>query len=168
MIIIIIIIDTAAFLLESALKVASKDYKPLVSAVYFLESAIAYENNTILSGNSTGNGPSTSLLKNAGLGHVNLIQNKLISNGGGLSLPMKKDILLTSKLINWPSQRYYNSSSSSSSYSYFINFYFSWKLWCTERFVVTWGEFLKRPDAKRDPQYETIKKMYQTATSKSH
>ena len=98
-------IDTAAFLLESALKVSSTDYKPLVYALYFLESAIAYENNTI-SKNSMG--PSTSLLKNTGLGHVNLIQNKLVPNGGGLFLPKNKDILLTSKKINWPSQRYIN------------------------------------------------------------
>jgi hypothetical protein len=41
---------------------------------------------------------------------------------------------------------------------------FSWKVWSTERFVVTWGEFLRRPDAAQDAQYGTIKEMYAVAT----
>jgi hypothetical protein len=33
--------------------------------------------------------------------------------------------------------------------------------------VFFWGEFLKRDDALNDPQYATIKKMYETATAGS-
>ncbi len=96
-------IDTAAFLLESALKVASKDYQPLIAAIYFLESAIYLESVS----NST-RGLSAGLLKNAGLAHVNLIQNKLVPSNGnnGYPLPYGKDILFTSDKINWPFNRF--------------------------------------------------------------
>lgn len=40
----------------------------------------------------------------------------------------------------------------------------SWKAWSTARFVATWGEFLQRPDAANDPQFNTIKQMYEVAT----
>ena len=31
------------------------------------------------------------------------------------------------------------------------------------RFLISWGEFLKREDAKQDPQFPTIKHMYEVA-----
>lgn len=34
-------------------------------------------------------------------------------------------------------------------------------------FVQHWGEFLRRDDAKKDPQYKTILNMYETATRSS-
>lgn len=89
-------IDTAAYLLESALTVASNKYKPLVYAVYFLESAIYYEGGI--------NATSSALLKNTGLAHVNLIQNKLVPSFG-LPLPNGRDILSTVVHIDWPVKR---------------------------------------------------------------
>jgi hypothetical protein len=32
------------------------------------------------------------------------------------------------------------------------------------RFVHYWGEFLRHPDAANDPQYPSIRSMYETAT----
>jgi len=41
----------------------------------------------------------------------------------------------------------------------------SFKLWASNRFLFFWGEFLRHPDAPRDPQHTAIKSMYETATS---
>mmetsp|Transcript_21047 Transcript_21047/g.30398 ORF Transcript_21047/g.30398 Transcript_21047/m.30398 type:complete len:795 (-) Transcript_21047:201-2585(-) len=131
--------DTAAFYLEVALKTASQDYRPLVNAVYWLESAVYYE------GGEVHGNPSAALLKNTGLAHVNLIQNKLFASDKALPRPMN-DILGSLEGIGWPvSDR--------------------WKTWSTERFIETWGQFLNRAESKSDPQIETIRQMYRKATS---
>ena len=39
-------------------------------------------------------------------------------------------------------------------------------VFCIDRFVLYWGEFLRRPDAKQDPQFATIKHIYDTAVNK--
>ena len=81
-------IETGAYALDSAIKVAHLNYKPLVNAIYFLESAIIIDEHA-----------STSLLKNVGLGHIHLIQNKII----GKSLPKpKNDIFHSIEKIGWP------------------------------------------------------------------
>jgi hypothetical protein len=46
----------------------------------------------------------------------------------------------------------------------YLLFHYRWKDWSARKFVQHWGNFLKRPDANRDPQFTTIEKMYQTAT----
>ncbi len=43
--------------------------------------------------------------------------------------------------------------------------YCRWKSWCTDRFVSYWGEFVNRSDALKDPQYSTIKNMYEVVTT---
>jgi hypothetical protein len=42
-------------------------------------------------------------------------------------------------------------------------YYYSWKDWCAAKFMDYWGTFLQRPDAQRDPQYATIRHIYDTA-----
>ncbi len=42
-----------------------------------------------------------------------------------------------------------------------------WKIWSSDRFVWLWGSFLARLDAPSDPQYATIKTMFETATKKA-
>lgn len=37
-----------------------------------------------------------------------------------------------------------------------------WKRWSADRFTTLWKHFLERPEAKKDPQYKTIKTMYET------
>jgi hypothetical protein len=87
--------DTSAFYLEAALKVAATDYKPILNAVYVLESTIYFERSI------EGGKPSSALLKNTGLAHVNLIQNKLIPQSNKLPKPMG-DIFNTTSQIEWP------------------------------------------------------------------
>ena len=87
--------ETAAFYLEAALKVTSTDYKPIVGAIYMLESAIYFEKTF------PGGSPPTALLKNTGLAHVNLVQNKRIPKGKPLLVPMG-DLFNTSAGIDWP------------------------------------------------------------------
>jgi hypothetical protein len=98
--------DTAAYLLESALKVSTTDYKPLVTAIYFLESAIHFESERHSNSSKT---PPTALLKNTGLAHVNLIQNKLVPPSS-LPLPNDKDLFGSAAGINWPVERYVQQS----------------------------------------------------------
>lgn len=43
-----------------------------------------------------------------------------------------------------------------------------WKEWSANKFVQHWGNFLKRPDANRDPQFSTIEKMYTTAVKNAN
>ena len=40
-----------------------------------------------------------------------------------------------------------------------------WKEWSANRFTEYWGAFLKREDAALDPQYPTIKHLYDTVTA---
>jgi hypothetical protein len=126
------VIDTAAYFLESAIAVSSVDPIPLIEAAYWLETAILLEKNN----------PSTILLKNAGLAHVHLVQNKLIDSlnlNGGYPMPMS-DIFQTIELLNWPISK-------------------DSKTWSADRFAALWGLFLTREDAISDHQYATIKKM---------
>ena len=86
--------DTAAVLLETALEEAKVDPYPLINAVYWLESACTFEQEgpLVLPRNlrpsdeppppqlgMLKNCPGA-LMKNAGLGHVHLVQNPLLSN----------------------------------------------------------------------------------------
>lgn len=41
------------------------------------------------------------------------------------------------------------------------------KEWSADKFVIHWGEFLQREDAKQDSQFNTIRQMYAKATSAS-
>ena len=153
---------------------------------------------------------SSALLKNIGLAHVNLIQNKLLSQDTALPSRPFDDVLGTLEHINWPtSPRYpllcvdvrvehcltmntaavilhtcaevFMSLLSGSckpkitlrsdivchcvcAWGSVCNLHCSWKVWSTDRFVATWGEFLQRPDAVHDSQYATIKEMYTVAT----
>ena len=98
-------VDVAAFFLEKALKVASQNASPLIDAVYWIEAALeldaAFHNESLQQ-------PSA-LLKNAGLAHAHLVQNKLIKDGdnGALELPQSYDIFetLIGHHIGWPAER---------------------------------------------------------------
>lgn len=80
--------DTAAYMLIAAIKVANVDAKPLIHAVYWLETAY------LLDGKNCG----SALLKNAGLGHVHLIQNKVLKS----FKPPKVDLFHSLEGIQWP------------------------------------------------------------------
>jgi hypothetical protein len=95
----------AAFHLEKALKIASTNPAPLIDAVYWIEAALeldaAFHSDTLQQ-------PS-SLLKNAGLAHAHLVQNKLIKDehsGGALQLPLSYDVLrpLIGHHVSWPTE----------------------------------------------------------------
>jgi hypothetical protein len=132
------IIDTASFRLMKAIDAegSSSSSSALVEAVYFLESAVFFE----VSRNTT---IPTFLLKNVGLGHLHLIQNKDLPAN---DLVLLKDPLNIRRNISWPVA--------------------DWKRWSTDRFVYSWGTFLRRKDARSDSQYEVIKSMYRQATAK--
>jgi hypothetical protein len=82
-------------MLIAALKVADTNAKPLIRAVYWLESAY------VLEGASCGTG----LLKNIGLSHVHLIQNKVLSkkkNKMKALKPPADDMFHTLQAMKWP------------------------------------------------------------------
>ena len=47
---------------------------------------------------------------------------------------------------------------------YYYSICVSWKEWSSIRFISCWGTFLDRPEANKDPQYATIKQLYDSAT----
>lgn len=138
--------DTAGYYLDLAIQTAANDSLPLVDAVYWLESAIAME--------EAAQPDFTKLMyilyKNSGLGHVHLVQNKLL--GEQVLPPPAHDHFRTLDTMGWPlaggSQG-------------------NWKKWSTDRFTYTWGRFLEHPHGKQDPQYEVIRGMYVQATDGS-
>lgn len=151
------IADTGAFLLDNAIKIANVDPLPLVEAIYFLESCIYLERGVAnisahskISPYSSVNDQnakiSALLFKNAGLGHVHLVQNKLLNDHDSDLYEPINDLFQTVDAIKWP-----------------ING--SIKKWSSDRFLVLWGSFLSHPDAKQDHQYETIKNIYEKAVS---
>ncbi len=132
-----IFLDTAAYVLASAIASANNDASPLLQAIYWLETALAIE----------GKNCAASLLKNLGLAHLHSVQNKQLPEDIVLQ-DVVDDLLKTKDLIEWPAsgQR--------------------WKEWSAQRFLIHWGEFLKRPDAARDPQFSTIEGLYLSTTNK--
>ncbi|RYH19587.1 DUF2723 domain-containing protein [archaeon] len=84
--------DTASYYLDVAIKTAGRDAKALVDAVYWLETSLYLEGGL-------ANSPS-GLLKNAGLGHVHLVQNKALKESEPLPLPL--DVHNSTEHIQWP------------------------------------------------------------------
>jgi hypothetical protein len=87
----------------------------------------------------------TSMLKNAGLGHLHIAQNKLIPSDGPMPM-VTSDLFNTLDRMKWPTEKC--------------------KEWSAERFRTLWGLFLDREDASADSQYPAILQMYETATKK--
>jgi hypothetical protein len=93
--------DTAAYALHTVLRNGdSTDGSALVYAMYLLESAIVLDSDGLHSGRMD-QFPATTLLKNAGLAHVHLVQSKTISSDRPLTLP-GPDVFATLDRIGWP------------------------------------------------------------------
>lgn len=130
--------DTAAFYLEAGIQVAKDDPVPLTNAVYWLEAAVVLET-------SHGGKAPSSLLKNAGLGHLHLVQSLLLKEK--VPLVLDEDLFGIEDYVEWPTDKRVAGG-------------MDWKAWSAERFLYYWGAFLERPDAKEDHQYKTIKDMH--------
>ena len=98
--------DTSAFLLEAAIPAAASDPRPLVDAVYWLESSLLLELGHF-SGANMSYIP-TPVLKNLGLAHVHLSQCKLLSSDKPL-MPPSTDHFKTVNLMKWPAKKYVQS-----------------------------------------------------------
>lgn len=160
--------DTGAYLLQSAVEQLTSDPLPLIDAIYWLESAVILETRTLKKGDKVP----YPLLKNAGLAHVHLIQSKLLrkilDDRGDRALPLPNDILSTATMIEWPGYLKDGSWAGAplspqelENPTYIASVY---RDWSTSRFVKLWGRFIEDEDAKNDPQFPTIKTMYETAT----
>jgi hypothetical protein len=125
--------ETAAYRLELAIAHEKVDVQPLIDAMYWIETAVLLDGKENVM---------TSVLKNAGLAHIHLIQNPILSGRQSLELPTN-DVFDSVKLLSWPVA---NDD--------------SWKLWCSQKFLHYWGLFLERPDAQADGQFATIKTMH--------
>jgi hypothetical protein len=133
------LIDMGAQALEMAIPRANENPNPLIYAVYLLETAISFEINA-------RSDPSPALLKNAGLGHIHMVQNKKLPSD---KLPFPAyDLFGSLKVMEWPAPEDTE-----------------WKKWSSEKFIVYWGEFLARPEAKNDHQYEMIKGLHAQASN---
>lgn len=114
------------------------DPLPLIHSIYWLESSMILEVPNI----------SPMLLKNTGLAHVHLVQNKAVKAFGSTLPPPLTDFFNTLDKIDWPS----HGNKKNSDYSQ----------WSSDRFSDTWGSFLEHPEASQDSQYATIKNMYES------
>lgn len=93
--------DTSSFFLQLAIPEAAVDPASLVRSVYWLESALQYE------GGLNSSSASSALLKNTGLAHVNLIQNKQMAADAALMSRPFDDVLGTLQDIKWPTTARY-------------------------------------------------------------
>lgn len=84
--------DTAAYLLDRAIKEESEVVQPLIDATYWLETAYLLDGPEVAP---------ASLLKNMGLAHVHLLQNAKLKDANTLGLPTK-DIFNSTTAIGWP------------------------------------------------------------------
>ena len=160
--------DTGAYLLQATVEQLATDPLPLIDAIYWLESAVALESHTLRKGDRVP----YPLLKNTGLAHVHLIQSKLLrkilEERGDKALPLPNDVLNTASMIEWPGYLTDGSWAGAplspqelENPTYIATVY---RDWSTSRFVKLWGRFIEDPDAKNDPQFLTIKTMYEAAT----
>lgn len=97
----------ASVLLEKAITIANTDPNPLLDAVFWSEVGITLEKGFIRDDVPT---PPTSLLKNAGLGHAHIVQNKLIKEGekyGEYPIPQSFDVFQTilGPEVDWPTDK---------------------------------------------------------------
>ena len=137
------VIDTSSFYLQAAISVASQDPAPLINAAYWLESCVVLES---LEGGTIP----AHVLKNAGLAHLHLVQNNQLKEGAPLLVD--GDIFGLIETVDWPtSEKIANGM--------------DWRKWSAERFLHYWGNFLQRPEAASDKQYDTIKSMYETVSA---
>lgn len=128
------IAERAAYVLEAAMQA------PAANSAYLLEAAQWFEFCRAHDANMTTPG-----LKNAGLAHVHLVRSK-----EGKVLPFVPDVLGASRLLGDVGFSRLHPTAATP----------EWRTWASTRFQTFWGDFLTRPDAKNDPQYDTIKGLY--------
>ena len=123
------------------------DPQPLVDAVYWLETSVLLEQTGAAGLVRNLSAVPASLLKNVGLGHIYLVQSKLLNS----SEPQlfSYDFFVSGPQIGWPGKTKAD-----------------WKLWCADQFALYWGAFVEHPDARRDPQFDAILETYKKATTK--
>jgi hypothetical protein len=105
----------------------------------------------------------TSTFKNVGLGYMHLVKS-----ASDIPLNIPRVLSLSSWALGHDSacdkqiQKYPNASYLKASRNLLVdNSGDGWKNWCSNRFLWSWGEFLKRPDAVQDNSYGTIKSIYE-------
>ena len=138
------IADRAAYVLESVLRDDVHDATYLYEAAMWFETLYRYDRNM-----------TTANVKNMGLAHVHLVR----STKGKAPPPTVPDILGNSGLLHDEQQSFAELHPQSITAD--------WKTWSSARFQVGWGDFLSRPEAVKDPQYETIRDLYAKVTTAS-
>ena len=98
------------------------------------------------------------------MGHLHLIQNKQFDMADYVSPDSRifdTSITNHSNPIQFPMWQLPTDTNSDTDTTSYVE---RMKSYSVQRFLVLWGEFLKRPEAKADPQYKSIEKIYKTAT----
>ena len=131
-------------MLESVLREDIHDATYLYEAAMWFETLYRYDKNM-----------TTANIKNMGLAHVHLVR----STKGKAPPPIVPDILGASGLLHDEQQPFEQLHPQAVSPD--------WKTWSSSRFQVGWGDFLGRPEAVKDPQYETIRDLYAKVTTAS-
>lgn len=112
----------------------------LIEATQWLEYCLEYD----------GHLP-THTVKNSGLADVHLVRSRVDATKRR-ALPNVPDIFGRKPILS-PSMLSFAQLHPRAGGS-------EWKTWASERFSMAWGEFLNRADATEDPQYDTIRDIY--------
>uniref|UniRef100_A0A7S3NHK6 Uncharacterized protein n=1 Tax=Aureoumbra lagunensis TaxID=44058 RepID=A0A7S3NHK6_9STRA len=152
------IAERAAFILERAIaeadssssssideKTLKRRIRHLFEAAIWLEYCIKYDNHL-----------TTAAVKNSGLADVHIVKSPTLSQS-----PNVTDLFEYHKVLAGPDQKMKTFSD-----LFPQAFSSDYKTWASERFMYAWGDFLQREDARNDAQYDTIKDIYMTVTSK--
>jgi hypothetical protein len=174
------VVDVAAFALEGAIAADSapivnghdlKAGTALVDATYWIECAVILEslesNASRAERDQTHGEPvsgrgrvPTSVLKNAGLAHMNLVRSKALAQEVVLPQP-SADLFGTAQAMGWPVVPASATEGEKQSEEVMKSKYrYDWKGWSADRFMHHWGQFLTREDARQDPQYATIAQIH--------
>ena len=130
--------ERAAYVLESAMKEEPHDPALLLEAAVWFEHCAAYDANM-----------STPSTKNLGLAHVHLVRSTKAPG----PLPFVPDPVGAAGILHAAGGEPFAALHPGAATP-------EWKAWASARFQAMWGEFLARPDATNDAQYDTIKDLY--------
>ncbi|KAJ8599309.1 hypothetical protein CTAYLR_005324 [Chrysophaeum taylorii] len=144
--------ERASYVLERAIEMnetAPRRLRHLVEAAQWLEYCIKYDPNL-----------PTHTVKNSGLADVHLVRSTTDKH----KPPAVPDLLGNKPILSANMSRFADLHPRALGAE--------WKTWASERFTLAWGEFLERKDATDDPQYDTIRHIFDSVArlprSKAH
>lgn len=143
--------ERASYILERAIEMPETEkgrLRYLFEAAQWLEYCLQYDAYV-----------PTHIVKNSGLADVHIVRSAPSSSSRKPFATKLPDILGDRLVLSPNMQRFADLHPNATGDE--------WKTWASERFTKAWGDFLQRSDASEDPQYETIRGIYEKVVLKS-